>query len=89
MDLGVVVSIGRQSSGQAVNRTCEVCRRSATMDSGGSTEMASGLQVLHRASVSRTSVDATLAAVEKADTTIAIVNPKVPRAFGDAMIDNM
>lgn len=33
-----------------------------------------------------TSVDATLAAVEKADTTIAIVNPKVPRAFGDAMI---
>jgi len=33
-----------------------------------------------------TSVDATLAAVERADTTIAIVNPKVPRAFGDAMI---
>ena len=33
-----------------------------------------------------TSVDATLAAVEKADTTIAIVNPNVPRAFGDAMI---
>ena len=33
-----------------------------------------------------TSVDATLAAVEKADTTIAIINPNVPRAFGDAMI---
>ncbi|MCK3685154.1 acetyl-CoA hydrolase/transferase C-terminal domain-containing protein [Maribellus sp. YY47] len=33
-----------------------------------------------------TSVDATLAAVENADTTIAIVNPNVPRAFGDAMI---
>lgn len=33
-----------------------------------------------------TSVDATLAAVEHADTTIAIVNPNVPRAFGDAMI---
>ncbi|PIF05365.1 MAG: 4-hydroxybutyrate CoA-transferase [Draconibacterium sp.] len=33
-----------------------------------------------------TSVDATLAAVEKADTVIAIVNPNVPRAFGDAMI---
>ena len=32
-----------------------------------------------------TSVDATLAAVEKADTVIAIVNPNVPRAFGDAM----
>ncbi|MDD2380371.1 MAG: acetyl-CoA hydrolase/transferase C-terminal domain-containing protein [Mariniphaga sp.] len=33
-----------------------------------------------------TSVDATLAAVEHADTVIAIVNPNVPRAFGDAMI---
>ncbi len=33
-----------------------------------------------------TSVDATLAAVEKADTVIAIVNKNVPRAFGDAMI---
>ncbi|MDR0789924.1 MAG: 4-hydroxybutyrate CoA-transferase [Bacteroidales bacterium] len=33
-----------------------------------------------------TSVDATLAAVEVADTVIAVVNPKVPRAFGDAMI---
>ncbi|MCE4566471.1 4-hydroxybutyrate CoA-transferase [Maribellus sp. CM-23] len=33
-----------------------------------------------------TSVDATLAAVENADTTIAIVNSNVPRAFGDAMI---
>ncbi len=33
-----------------------------------------------------TSVDATLAAVENADTTIAIVNQNVPRAFGDAMI---
>ncbi len=33
-----------------------------------------------------TSVDATLAAVENADTVIAIVNPNVPRAFGDAMI---
>ncbi|MFW5830728.1 MAG: acetyl-CoA hydrolase/transferase family protein [Prolixibacteraceae bacterium] len=33
-----------------------------------------------------TSVDATLAAVEKADTVIAIINPNVPRAFGDAMI---
>ncbi len=33
-----------------------------------------------------TSVDATLAAIENADTTIAIVNPNVPRAFGDAMI---
>jgi len=33
-----------------------------------------------------TSVDATLAAVEKADTVIAIVNQNVPRAFGDAMI---
>ncbi|HSM46555.1 MAG TPA: acetyl-CoA hydrolase/transferase C-terminal domain-containing protein [Draconibacterium sp.] len=32
-----------------------------------------------------TSVDATLAAVEKADTVIAIVNQNVPRAFGDAM----
>ena len=33
-----------------------------------------------------TSVDATLAAVEMADTVIAIINPNVPRAFGDAMI---
>jgi acyl-CoA hydrolase len=32
-----------------------------------------------------TSVDATLAAVENADTVIAIVNSNVPRAFGDAM----
>jgi len=32
-----------------------------------------------------TSVDATLAAVEKADTVIAIVNSNVPRAFGDAI----
>ncbi|MDR1724768.1 MAG: 4-hydroxybutyrate CoA-transferase [Bacteroidales bacterium] len=33
-----------------------------------------------------TSVDATLAAVEMAKTVIAVVNPNVPRAFGDAMI---
>ncbi len=33
-----------------------------------------------------TSVDTTLAAVENADTVIAIVNPNVPRSFGDAMI---
>lgn len=33
-----------------------------------------------------TSVDATLAAVETADHVIAVVNPNVPRAFGDAMI---
>ncbi|HOI48525.1 MAG TPA: acetyl-CoA hydrolase/transferase C-terminal domain-containing protein [Prolixibacteraceae bacterium] len=33
-----------------------------------------------------TSVDATLAAVETADTVIAIVNPNVPRSFGDALI---
>jgi acyl-CoA hydrolase len=33
-----------------------------------------------------TSVEATLAAIEKADTVIALVNPNVPRAFGDAMI---
>ncbi|NEW82270.1 MAG: 4-hydroxybutyrate CoA-transferase [Mariniphaga sp.] len=33
-----------------------------------------------------TSVDATLAAVEHADTVIALVNPNVPRAWGDAMI---
>ena len=32
-----------------------------------------------------TSVDPTLAAVEKADTVIAIVNSNVPRAFGDAI----
>lgn len=33
-----------------------------------------------------TSVDATLAAVEMAKTVIAVVNPKVPRSFGDALI---
>ncbi len=33
-----------------------------------------------------TSVDATLAAVEKAKTVIAVVNPNVPRTFGDAII---
>lgn len=33
-----------------------------------------------------TSVDATMAAVECADTVIALVNPNVPRTFGDAMI---
>ena len=33
-----------------------------------------------------TSVDATLAAVECADVVIALVNPNVPRALGDAMI---
>jgi len=33
-----------------------------------------------------TSVDATLAAVECADHVIAVVNPNVPRAFGQAMI---
>jgi acyl-CoA hydrolase len=33
-----------------------------------------------------TSVDATLAAVEIADTVIAVVNPNVPRTFGDALI---
>jgi acyl-CoA hydrolase len=33
-----------------------------------------------------TSVDATLSAVEYADTVIALVNPNVPRAWGDAMI---
>ena len=33
-----------------------------------------------------TSVDATLAAIETADTVIAVANPKVPRALGDAMI---
>ncbi len=33
-----------------------------------------------------TSVDATLAAVEKAKTVIAVVNKHVPRSFGDAMI---
>ncbi|MBQ7985487.1 MAG: acetyl-CoA hydrolase/transferase family protein [Bacteroidales bacterium] len=33
-----------------------------------------------------TSVDATLAAVEKAKTVIAVVNPEIPRAFGDALI---
>ena len=33
-----------------------------------------------------TSVDATLAAIESAETVIAAVNPNVPRAWGDAMI---
>jgi len=33
-----------------------------------------------------TSVDATLAAVEKADHVIAVINPNVPRALGDALI---
>ena len=33
-----------------------------------------------------TSVEATPAAIENADTVIAIINPNVPRAFGDAMI---
>lgn len=33
-----------------------------------------------------TSVDATLAAVQNADVVIALVNPNVPRAWGDAMI---
>lgn len=33
-----------------------------------------------------TSIDATLAAVEVAKTVIAVVNPNVPRSFGDAMI---
>jgi acyl-CoA hydrolase len=33
-----------------------------------------------------TSVDATLAAVENADKIIAVINPNVPRSFGDAMI---
>ncbi len=33
-----------------------------------------------------TSVDATLAAVEKARISIAVVNPNMPRSFGDAMI---
>ena len=33
-----------------------------------------------------TSVDVTLAAIETAETVIAVVNPNVPRAFGDAMI---
>jgi len=33
-----------------------------------------------------TSVDATLAAVEIADKVIAVINPHVPRTFGDAMI---
>jgi acyl-CoA hydrolase len=33
-----------------------------------------------------TSVDATLAAIETADTVIAVVNRNVPRAFGDAFI---
>ena len=33
-----------------------------------------------------TSVDCTLAAVQEADTVIGVINPNVPRAFGDAMI---
>lgn len=33
-----------------------------------------------------TSVDATLAAMEKARTVIAVINPHVPRTFGDAVI---
>ncbi len=33
-----------------------------------------------------TSVDSTLAAVECADTVIALVNPNVPRAWGDAQM---
>ena len=33
-----------------------------------------------------TSVDATLAAVEKAEHVIAVINPNVPRALGDALI---
>jgi acyl-CoA hydrolase len=33
-----------------------------------------------------TSVDATLAAVEKAKIVIAVINPNVPRSFGDALI---
>jgi acyl-CoA hydrolase len=33
-----------------------------------------------------TSVDASLAAVEMADTVIAVINPNVPRTFGDAVI---
>jgi acyl-CoA hydrolase len=33
-----------------------------------------------------TSVDATLAAVEKAKIVIAVINPNVPRSFGDAII---
>ncbi len=32
-----------------------------------------------------TSVDATLAAVQTADTVIAVINPHMPRAFGDAL----
>ena len=33
-----------------------------------------------------TSVDATLAAVQTAKTVIAVINPNVPRAWGDAII---
>jgi len=33
-----------------------------------------------------TSVDTTLAAVQTADTVIGVINPNIPRAFGDAMI---
>lgn len=38
-----------------------------------------------------TSVDATLAAVQTADTVIAVINPNMPRAFGDALfsVDNV
>ena len=35
-----------------------------------------------------TSVDATLAAIEVARTVIAVVNPHVPRTFGDALIED-
>lgn len=35
-----------------------------------------------------TSVDATLAAVQTADTVIAVINKNMPRAFGDAMISS-
>jgi len=34
-----------------------------------------------------TSVDATLAAVQTADTVIAVINPNMPRAFGDALFN--
>ena len=35
-----------------------------------------------------TSVDATLAAIEIAEHVVAVINPNVPRAFGQAMISN-
>jgi acyl-CoA hydrolase len=35
-----------------------------------------------------TSVDATLAAIEIAETVIAVINPNVPRTFGDAVISS-